>query len=517
MKSLIIICIIMLLFASYSSANNIQTTTPTLLNQNTINQTTQVQFSVSWDNSFRDVINRDAAWIFVKYKVGANGQWKHATIFGSNAPAGATIDVSSDFKGAFIYRTAQGSGSVNYTNVQLTWYYGYDGVNNNAAVVVKVFAIEMVYIPQGSFWLGDGTPNNVAGQFSQGTTTSPYQISSENSITLGGASGLGNRNRVGESNTDDFSNTITQTLPAAFPKGYNAFYVMKYEISQQQYVDYLNTLTRSQQQNAVWSNISTDIITNNFVMNNSTVPIFRNYIGCPTSGNGTSSPITFFMIYVRNDRACNYIDWNMGLLYADWAALRPFTELEFEKICRGDQNPVIDEFAWGTTNITAATTISGSENGTETITNANANADYGNINYTGGDGGQGPLRCGIFAKTGNTREQSGASYYGVMDLSGGLYEQCVSVGDVNSRNFDGSHGDGDLTTIPLNWNSNNASFRGGFLVHTLAQAQNLRVSDRSAADINGPNGQNIGYGFRTARTAPVGTFNAPNINEKKKD
>ena len=376
MKSLINICIILFLFASYSTANNIQVTAPTLLNQNITNQTTQVQFNVSWDNSFRDVINRDAAWIFVKYRVGTNGLWKHATVFGSVASTGATIDVSSDYKGAFIYRTAEGSGSVNYTNVQLTWWYGYDGVNNNASVVVKVFAIEMVYIPQGSFWLGDGTPNNVTGQFSQGTTTAPYQITIENSITLGGASGLGNRNASGEVYTDDFNNTTTKTLPAAFPKGYNAFYVMKYEVSQQQYMDYLNTLTRSQQQNAVWSNISTDAITNIYVMSNFSTLQYRSTIVCPSSGNGTSAPITFSMNPVRNDRACNFIDWAQGLIYTDWAALRPITELEYEKICRGDQNPVQDEYAWGTTNINAAYQISGTENGTETITTTNANCNF---------------------------------------------------------------------------------------------------------------------------------------------
>ena len=34
------------------------------------------------------------------------------------------------------------------------------------------------------------------------------------------------------------------------------------------------------------------------------------------------------------DRACNFLNWNDLAAYLQWAALRPMTELEFEKICR---------------------------------------------------------------------------------------------------------------------------------------------------------------------------------------
>ncbi len=516
MKSLIIICIIMLLFASYSNANNIQVSSPTLLNQNTGNHTTFVQFSVSWDNSFRDVINRDAAWIFIKFRVGANGLWKHATLTSTtNIPAGAIFDVPSDNKGGFLYRNAQGSGSVNYANIQLQWNYGADGVNDNAGVIVKVFAIEMVYIPQGSFWVGDGSLNNVTGQFSQGNTTLPYLITSEGALTLGGGNpqNLSNRNAFGMLTPDDFNNLTTQILPAAYPKGYNAFYVMKYKISQQQYVDYLNTLTRLQQQYAVNSNVSTDAITNIYVMSNTSILQSRNTIVCPASGNGTLSPIIFSMNPVRNDRACGGITWNQGVAYTDWAALSLFTELEYEKMCRGDQNPVVDEYPWGTTNITQATTISGTENGTETITNGGANCSYGNFNFSGGDGGFGPLRSGIFAKNGNTREQSGASYYGVMDLGSGLYERCFSVGSPAERSFDGSNGDGDVYSLQFGWVYGTGPFRGGAFD---AGTSYLRVSDRYYINDFSPF-YLLSYGFRCARTAPTGTFNGPNLNEKNKN
>ncbi|HCR53204.1 MAG TPA: hypothetical protein DIW27_02215, partial [Cytophagales bacterium] len=43
-----------------------------------------------------------------------------------------------------------------------------------------------------------------------------------------------------------FSNSMTgnagYTIPANYPKGFNAFYTMKYEVSQKQYADFFNTL-----------------------------------------------------------------------------------------------------------------------------------------------------------------------------------------------------------------------------------------------------------------------------------
>ncbi len=73
--------------------------------------------------------------------------------------------------------------------------------------------------------------------------------------------------------------------------------------------------------------------------------------------------------------------------FLDWDALRPMTELEFEKMSRGPLLPNAGEYIWGNQTITAATTISGTtEDGTETITApANANANYDNTTFTGGD------------------------------------------------------------------------------------------------------------------------------------
>ena len=129
------------------------------------------------------------------------------------------------------------------------------------------------------------------------------------------------------------------------------------------------------------------------------------------------------------------------------------TELEFEKVARGPLLPVSGEFAWGTTTITAAAALSGSsEDGSETVTTTGANAHYNNTILTGGDAGNGaqyaigPLRVGIFAADASGRESAGAGYYGVMELSGNVWERVVTIGNATGRLFDGGHGDGALSS-----------------------------------------------------------------------
>jgi formylglycine-generating enzyme required for sulfatase activity len=122
------------------------------------------------------------------------------------------------------------------------------------------------------------------------------------------------------------------------------------------------------------------------------------------------------------------------------------------------------------------------------FTNPNANCTYNNVTYTGGDGGQGPVRVGIHAKVGSpSREASGATYYGVLDMSGNVWEMVVMVsdpaGNVGSPTYDGKWGDGvlDWTTGQANESTwplgNPAGFglRGGSWNDTW---QHQRVSSR---------------------------------------
>lgn len=173
-----------ILFLPFSIlANNIAVSNMHLTGQNTTDDFTLVQFNISWENSWRistGASNWDAAWVFVKYRV-AGGAWQHAWLndAGHTAPTGSTITPASDGTGAFIYRNANGSGTFSLTGVQLRWNYGANGVADDAIVDIQVFAVEMVYVPQGNFYVGDGTTTTVRGQFTAHNTTGNFQITSE--------------------------------------------------------------------------------------------------------------------------------------------------------------------------------------------------------------------------------------------------------------------------------------------------------------------------------------------------
>jgi len=475
-------------------ANNIQVNNVTVTRQNVAEDYSYVKFDLSWDNSWRTSSvpnNWDAAWVFVKYKP-TDGEWNHAylnTIAGNHTiSAGYTCSVgTTDGKGmgVFIYRDSDGTGTANLSNTQLRWEYGANGLADDSNVTVRVFAIEMVYVPEGAFYVGDGssygTLRQTGSNIPQQITTSPVVIKCENT-------GSDDTQLEGDGILVDGDGGIdmdgaTEVDNPDFPTGYNAFYCMKYEISQGQYADFLNTLTSTQAANRYPN------------MNGS----YRHTIS-GSYPNYTAS---------RPERACNYLSWADGAAYSDWAGLRPMTELEFEKACRGTVEPVAGEYAWGTETIVADTSlaISGTEDGTETITTdvSNGAACYGNNAHNGGDGGYGPLRCGIFATGSSTRIESGASYYGIMEMSGNLWERSVTVGNSAGRSFTGLHGDGSLdgsgNADAVDWpgtNAQGAGFRGGGWDYF---AGSLHVSGRYYAASTGSSRYEY-VGFRSVRVSP---------------
>jgi hypothetical protein len=483
-------------------ANNISISNLSLTGKNTTDHYTMVQFDISWENSWRKSTaesNWDAAWVFVKYRV-AGGAWQHAWLNedGHTAPAGSTLTpglltpdaafnaTTNPGLGAFIYRDANGTGTFSKTGVQLRWNYGANGVADGDLVEFKLFAIEMVYVPQGEFKVGSG--GTESGSFTNGSWTGgatiPLSISSEITLTIGPSAG----NLWGTSGSG--SNTIggTGTLGVAFPKGYGAFYCMKYEISQQQYVDFLNTITSTQAANR-YSSGSTG---------------YRYGISASGGVYSTSNP------YV----ACNFLSWMDGAAYTDWAGLRPMTELEFEKACRGTATPVANEYAWGNTTAIAANNITNGGASNETTNTTDANAVFHNhpIDQAG------PMRTGVFATGSTSRAQAGSTYFGIMEMTGNLWERTVTLGSPTGRAFTGVHGNGTLSTAGnadiSTWpgyvttevtGATGSGFRGGSFLDDYMNISNRQLGsfDYSARFNND--------GFRAVRTQPPFTCGVSTI------
>jgi formylglycine-generating enzyme required for sulfatase activity len=286
--------------------------------------------------------------------------------------------------GLMLYRSSFGSGRFEAGGISFLWDYGSAGVEAIGEFVdLRLIGIEMVYVPEGSYYLGSGGEEAECFSDAEGGA---LEIGSEGALTLGSVS-----------------------LPAAFPKGYGGFYGMKYELGNGLYDLFLEGTGRP---------------------------------GLPSGSDLSAS--------------AGNLDGAEGLLLADWLGLRPMTELEYEKAARGVEAPVANEYAWGDTVLTV-------------------------------------YRGLARAPEGNSRLSSGASYWGLMGLSGGVWESCVGVDSPEGQAFDGSHGDGNLGSTAWSGLSGGIGLRGG---SNQSEWGTLRVSDRSRSS-----GGVSDRGFRLVRTA----------------
>lgn len=597
-----------LLMLPWCAANDIRIANVVLINQNLPGGFSNVQFDLSWKNSWRydfnsGINNWDAAWVFVKFKAGAtnptftgitltNGSafvnlpstaglrvgmpvrviagsstlpagtviasinsatqitlsanstttasnnqlefqriWEHARLHNTGQEPGtgftaepglltpgAAWDASSNpALGFVIHREAAGYGDVDLISAQLRWNYADNGLANTALVEVQVFAIEMVYVPQGTFTAGSG--GSELNRFTLTTiNTATANTVPDGTGSLGGAAG---------------GYPSGQSAPnAAWPNGFPAFYSMKYELSQGQYRDFLNSLTRSQQNSRTGTALApgTTAVTNRYIMSNFSTVANRNSIRCDAS-IPAQDPISFYCDLNTNGTGneaadgewigCNFTNWSDHAAYMEWAALRPMTELEFEKAGRGFLPPVANEYAWGTTTIAAAAyTLADAGSTTENIsTNYNTASNTGNANYSTTRGTTAsPFRVGIFAANAANRDRltSGSSFWGIMELSGNLWERTVTIANTQGQNFTGSHGMGMLSPNGFATNSawpgwtlgevTTATGAGAKAGDHSSAATSSRISDRFAVS-NGLNTRALGEGSRGVRTAGC-TFSA---------
>ena len=488
-------------FSTSLHANDLTVSNVSLGDRNPSADTVVIEFDVAWNNSWKTKINHDAAWLTVRLYdptvVPTDKKLCQMTVSGLN-PAGTSngsnsaveIYVPEDKYGAFLRPSSFGlTSSLSSSSVQLTIDYTSCGFEDEDHVYVNVMGIEMVYIPQGAFYAGD-YDTSTASLHEGSSDSDPWYISSESTIAVTNATSNGYR-YVSAGNAGEDSTGTAFTIPASFPKGYDAFYTMKYEITEGQWIEFINSLGSGEARNQ-------HDITDGEHKNTDTVQ-YRNTVSC------SGSPL--ICSTERPARVLGYISWMDLAAFLDWAALRPMTELEYEKMARGPLLAIEGEFAWGGTDITAATTISaGIEDGTETITNTGANVHYDNQSLSGGDTGsgsdyqQGPLRVGIFATSTSDRENAGAGYYGVMDLAGNVRERVVTIGNSTGRSFEGTQGDGILSTASgyegnadeSDWagidaivergvtGADGSGFKGGAWDDEVSGAR-LRISDRHTA------------------------------------
>ena len=523
-KYIRILSIFLLLFvcmgASLSSANSLRVENASLAEPNSTNKTINIKLDLSWQNSWRNSINHDAAWVFVKYSKDSGSNWYHATLkssgtnpsgFSTGSGTGVEVVVPSDKKGCFIRRSLPGAGPVDVSDMEIVWDWDADGVTLGDLVRIKVFGVEMVYVPQQAFYAGDNAAS--AASLKQGSSDNdPWYIQSESAVSVQNTASNGFY-YVSGGNSGEGSTGSVFTISADFPKGYAAFYAMKYEISQGQYRDFLNVLSYAQQGSRIAA-----ISAGNFMYTDNTqnTPQRRNGIKCqiaPAAPDRGTYQCDLNNNGAYNESsdgewvACNYLSWVDLCAYADWAGLRLMTELEFEKVCRGGQGAVNGEYAWGSATLESATTSLGSSGASSETPN------QGNCNYSACSP-DGPYRCGSYADSSSTRTNAGGAYYGAMEFSGNLWERCVTIGSAAGRVFTGTHGDGALSedgnATNSDWPGHNggdpgeitgaagSGFRGGSWSDSSSYVATSGRASAALTDIN----RSHSNGGRCVRTAP---------------
>ena len=471
---------VVLLFAINASANNVQITGTSVSGNN-------ITFKISWDNSWNASVapnNWDAVWVFIKFQDCNTRLWAHADLssLAGDHTAGSPLqaDPVTDGKGVFLRRSAIGGGNI--TNVSVTLKMNIPAGTYN----YTVFGIEMVNVPQGAFDLGDGISTATYNSIAINATAQSGGLTSG---VLGGGSAA---------------------VPATFPMGYNAFYAMKYEISQQQYVEFLNALTYDQQAAHTFNDpigvAGTYAMFTGFQ--------YRNGIRISVPGNNGAIPAVFVCdatpgVEDNTDdgqaTACSGLSYSDVAAYLDWAALRPMTEMEFEKLARGAAPRVANEYVWGTTNILQVTNLA-----TGLINDLLPNETYSPatngacaVGIQTSSPAYGPLKVGVFATGTSGRASAGAGYYGCMELGGNVSERVVITNNTSGTAFNGTLGDGTISALGLanqaTWPSPISAigigFRGGDYFNV---ADRVRTSDR--ANVNSVDaGRSFYFGGRGVR------------------
>lgn len=312
-------------------------------------------------------------------------------------------------------------------------------------------------------------------------------------------------------------------LPSRYANGVEGFYAMKYELTQEQYVTFLNQLNRAAQYTHTIGGLLDGIKEGEYVYGEDrNTPSFRNGIIVQERRLNSHDPYLFAcnlnpdnVSNSLNDGqniACNYLSPANLLAYADWCGLRPLSELEYEKMCRGiyPAKPGSPDYAWGNKVPQKATGWTDEGKETERPVSGNVNADHSL---------PGPARVGAFVRSGE-RENTGCSVLGISGLTGNLNEIYVNT-EIFGKQFDGSvQGSGSLTvdgnhTIdrkywpvePEAYGVRGGDFSASFQELTVANRKNMTGNFfREMTDRNPVAGVRLGFSLAPERQKTVLTL-----------
>lgn|GEM_PF-2128241 len=546
--------------------------------------TALLTFPLSWEHSWREGENWDAVWIFAKYKrKGVNEPWHHVylkekghkavggeglppmefipqytteywplrydTLFLGRRYTHPTTGVDKKVvPGLFICRKKPGTGDINIPRVSLEWNFKEGDLNldyevtlddiRKGRIEVSAQAIEMVYVPVGPFYLGDRTS---AYSFVSDAMDQAYYVATDDEQTVYSMGAIA-------SGTDWEK---SWTVPATYPMGYTGFYMMKYEVSQEQYVNFLNRLTLRDQKIRIgddWDHLKPG----DYVFGQKKAePYYRNGIILVEKYTALDTPAVFgYNLNGLNPRnypddgksiPCNYLTPEDMIAYLDWAGLRPHSEAEYEKGCR-QRNPgkfyADRSYAWGTPEIAPLNwdldVVNQNREDEQVANGKNSNGASSGVKYPA------PVRCGAFATGTPDQFMSGASKWGLMEMTGNVAEIYYNADEGKDFRED-VFGDGNIWSSVSTWNEDSLLTLTTFISYTWNAPDTnyvnfdqviayptmskrgrmmyaiIKHKEQYRYCVKGPNlydqeGRYIGYNVTTTLKVPFPTFSWPDTS-----